>query len=416
MLLSTYGIEFVEGRRTGKYIPTCHRFVDKDVLTNENYLSAMANASDEQKESYTAAAQRISVLQKGIKAKLDSEEPYDVFISFKSTDSEARATEDSVIARNLYDALTKRGIKTFFSEVTLRDRIGDEYEPIIYRALYSCKFFILVATSEEYVNAPWVKNEWSRFEDRIVEEGLSGACTAVFRGINPYNLPRAFQNQGIDVEKHPFDYTILLAGSLENKLRGAANSAAQNNSSEADELRKRLAEMENMMRGFMNAAATASAAPTDDKKQDEAHDFDKICTVKDGVIVKCNDKTIRSLTIPNTVIGIATMAFSECEKLTDITIPNSLRAINDFAFSGCTSLATVIIPDSVTTVGAYAFSNCEGLESLTLSNSLAEIGECGFAGCGKLKSINIPASVLSIGKKAFSKCESVYKKEKLCKE
>ena len=243
MLLATYGIEFVEDKRLGKFIPTCHRFIDKDIFTNENYLAAIENASEAQRGSYIATAEQIANLQGGIKAKLDSEEPYDVFISYKAKDGDGIATEDSVIARRIYDELTKKGIKTFFSGVTLESRIGDEYEPIIYRALYSCKFFILVATKEEYINAPWVKNEWSRFEDRIAEEGLSGASAAVFKGISPYVFPRAFQTQGIDLEKHPWDYTILIADNIENKLRRSPSLA------EFEELRRRLAEMEKQNAG-----------------------------------------------------------------------------------------------------------------------------------------------------------------------
>ena len=238
MFLSTYGIEFVEDRRSGRFIPTCHRFVNREVLTNENYLAAMENAAPDQRASYKATAETVDRLQRGIKAKLDSEEPYDVFISFKANDENGIPTEDARIARNIYDALTKRGIRVFFSEVTLANRIGDEYEPIIYRALYSSRFFILVATREEYINSAWVKNEWTRFEDRIAEEALSGACAAVFRGISPYSLPRTFQNQGIDIEKHPYDYDILISDSVATKL------GFDDKSKENDELQEKLREQE----------------------------------------------------------------------------------------------------------------------------------------------------------------------------
>ena len=101
MLLATYGIEFVEDKRTGRYVPTCHRFVNKDIFKNENYLAAIENASEAQRGSYIATAEKIAKLQSGIKAKLDSEEPYDVFISYKAKDGDGIATEDSVIARNI---------------------------------------------------------------------------------------------------------------------------------------------------------------------------------------------------------------------------------------------------------------------------------------------------------------------------
>ena len=143
LAISTYGIEYVEDPRTKKRIPTCRRTVQKSILEDENYLKALENATEEQKEIYERKAGIIDRLQRNIKRRLEEEEDYDVFISFKSTDEDGNPTKERGVARRIYDELEKRGIKTFFSEVTLRDRIGEDYEPIIYKALYSCKFFIL---------------------------------------------------------------------------------------------------------------------------------------------------------------------------------------------------------------------------------------------------------------------------------
>ena len=214
LAVSTYGIVYTHDDKTGKMIPTCSRIVKESILDSAAYKTAIANAAEEQRPIYESEAKFIDKLQKKIKRAMQDEEDFDVFISFKARDEHGAVTEDAVIARNIYDELTRRGIKAFFSEVTLRDRIGEEFEPIIYRALYSCKFFILVSTREEYIEAPWVKNEWTRFRDRASEENLSGAATAVFKNIPAYSLPRAFQGQGIDLDKHPFDYSQLIADNL----------------------------------------------------------------------------------------------------------------------------------------------------------------------------------------------------------
>ncbi len=73
MLLSTYGIEYVQDRRTNRWIPTCHRFVDKDIFKNQNYIAAIANAAEGQRAVYAAEAGTIASLQSRIKAQLDSE-------------------------------------------------------------------------------------------------------------------------------------------------------------------------------------------------------------------------------------------------------------------------------------------------------------------------------------------------------
>lgn len=225
--LSTYGIVYAKDDKTGELVPTCSRIVKQSILEHEAYLCAIAECAPEQRSIYEAKAHAIDELQRRIKRAMASEQDFDVFISFKAKDENGVPTEDSVIARRIYDELKSRGVKTFFSEVTLADRLGDEFEPIIYRALYSCKFFILVSTKEDYLNAVWVKNEWTRFRDRAQEENLSGACSIVFKNMPLYALPRLFQSsQGVDLEKHPYDYALLIADSLVKRLGLSVERAA----------------------------------------------------------------------------------------------------------------------------------------------------------------------------------------------
>lgn len=237
LAISTYGIEYVEDPRTKKRIPTCRRTVQKSILEDENYLKALENATEEQKEIYERKAGIIDRLQRNIKRRLEEEEDYDVFISFKSTDEDGNPTKERGVARRIYDELEKRGIKTFFSEVTLRDRIGEDYEPIIYKALYSCKFFILVAASEENMNSAWVKNEWSRFRDRVFDENLTGAGCAVFEGISPSVLPAFLRGQGINLAKYPAGgYEIEIADALSAKF------GLTHKNDEAEEIRRQIEE------------------------------------------------------------------------------------------------------------------------------------------------------------------------------
>ena len=259
LAISTYGIEYVEDPRTKKRVPTCRRTVKKSILEDENYLKALENATKEQKEVYERRAAVIDRLQKNIKRRLEDEEDFDVFISFKSTDEEGKPTKERGIARRIYDELTKRKIKTFFSEVTLRDRIGEDFEPIIFKALYSCKFFILVATSEENMNSAWVKNEWSRFRDRVFDENLSGAGCAVFEGIKPSALPPFLRGQGINLAKYPAGgYEIEIADALSLKF------GLTKKNDEAEEIRRQIEEQKRVQKALeekLKAVSSSSAAP-----------------------------------------------------------------------------------------------------------------------------------------------------------
>jgi hypothetical protein len=94
-------------------------------------------------------------------------------------------------------------------------------------------------------------------------------------------------------------------------------------------------------------------------------------------------------------------AFSFNKSLTSVTIPNSVIRIEQQAFDGCTSLTSIIIPDSVTSIKNWAFQDCTSLTSVTIPNSVTSIGEGAFENCQSLTSITIPDSVTSIGGSAF---------------
>ena len=118
-------------------------------------------------------------------------------------------------------------------------------------------------------------------------------------------------------------------------------------------------------------------------------------------------RTLISITIPNSVTSIGRGAFYNCSELTNVTIPNSVTSIEDNVFSGCRSLTSVTIPNSVISIGSYAFYNCSKLTNVTIPNSVTSIGGSAFYNCSKLTSITIPNSVTSIGDRAFSGCSKL---------
>ncbi len=260
LVISLYGIDFVKDPRTNRYTPTCHRAVRESILENEDYLKAIECASEVQRAEYIKEATEIDRLQKEILKLSDAEEDYDVFISFKSTDEMGRITRDAQIARIIYDELTKRGIKTFFSDVTLEGKLFSAFEPIIFRALFSCKFFILVGTKEEFINAPWVKNEWSRFEERMETERLSGVACAVFDGAEVRNLPPFARTQGIDLRRYAAGgYEIHVADAVEKKLGRKKRSKEEEEILKQIEAQKQAQrELEERLKGLQQGGAEST--------------------------------------------------------------------------------------------------------------------------------------------------------------
>ena len=153
-VLARYGIEYVEDPRTGERIPTCNRVSNESILTDSDYLATLDNSKDEYTRSlYTKEAERIDKIQKGILAIAKLEEPFDVFICYKESTGGGSRTEDSVLAQDIYDKLTKEGLRVFFSRITLEDKIGQQYESYIFAALNSASVMLVVATNADNVNS-----------------------------------------------------------------------------------------------------------------------------------------------------------------------------------------------------------------------------------------------------------------------
>lgn len=209
LVLCRYGIEYVEDPATGKRIPTVNRAQFTSVFDDDNYKSALRCADAAQKEIYQAEAKAINEIQKGILAISQKEEPFDVFICYKETDSRGARTPDSVLANDLYHQLTQEGFKVFFSRITLEDKLGSAYEPYIFAALNSAKVMVVLGTRPEYFNAVWVKNEWSRYL-ALIKNGAKKMLIPAYKDMDPYDLPEEFSHlQAQDMGKLGFMQDLI---------------------------------------------------------------------------------------------------------------------------------------------------------------------------------------------------------------
>jgi len=198
VVLSKYGIEYVEDPRTHDRIPTCHRVQNNPILSDLDYKAALKSSTDEYTLSlYEQEAKKIAEIQKSILAISSKEEPYDVFICYKETGATGQRTVDSTLAQDIYYQLDKEGLRVFFSRITLEDKLGVEYEPYIFAALNSAKVMLVVGTKSENFNAVWVKNEWSRFA-ALAKENRDKIIIPCYRDMDAYDLPEElsmFQSQ-----------------------------------------------------------------------------------------------------------------------------------------------------------------------------------------------------------------------------
>ena len=191
LVLCKYGIEYVDDPITAKKVPTCHRSSFDSVMDDADFEMVMENADGISRKVYREEAKQIEEIRRGIIEVSGKEEPYDIFICYKETDENGERTLDSVLAQDVYEALTDKGYRVFFSRITLEDKLGVEYEPYIFAALNSAKVMLVFGTNYDYYNAVWVKNEWSRYLKLMVNDKTKNLIPC-YKDIDAYDIPKEF--------------------------------------------------------------------------------------------------------------------------------------------------------------------------------------------------------------------------------
>lgn len=212
--LASNGIVYVNDYSENKKVPTCNNITEQSFLENSDVKQAIGFAPKDIAETYRKIAEYIEKVRVEWLQKASKEPPYDIFICFKDSDREhgLNRTQDSVDVQDLYTALVDKGYKVFFSRVTLRDKVAEQYEPYIYGALKTAKVMIVFGEKAEYFNAVWVKNEWTRYKARLEKgEKHKNSLIAVYKNMDVYDIPMALTGgrQAIDYGI-PSNFEVLI--------------------------------------------------------------------------------------------------------------------------------------------------------------------------------------------------------------
>lgn len=121
------------------------------------------------------------------------ENGFEVFISFKNTDKNGMRTQDSVMAEELYYALKEKGIRGFYSNISISGRGEHRFGKMIREAIEQCSIFVAVGTSIENFESEWVEYERESFHDEMMNGNKARARSAMFsyitRNVSTNKLP-----------------------------------------------------------------------------------------------------------------------------------------------------------------------------------------------------------------------------------
>ena len=92
--------------------------------------------------------------------------------------------------------------------------------------------------------------------------------------------------------------------------------------------------------------------------------------------------------------------------MNSLTLPESLEEIGAEAFNGW-EMTSLVIPNKVVKIGKLAFSNCTDIEKLVLGNSVSYVGYDAFSANYKLKEIDLLSEDFHSFSNAFVHCNSV---------
>ena len=424
IILCRYGLVYVEDPKTKRRLPTITRIQNTSLLADEDYKAALKYADSEQKKLYEEEAREIERIRERFLTISREEKPYDVFICYKDKDEKGHATEDSVIAMEIYNRLHREGLNVFFAHITLDDKLGHEYEPYIFAALNSAKVMIVLGTRPEYFTAPWLKNEWSRFIS-LIKAGEKKTLISAFKNMDGGDLPDELKLQAQDMTKMGFLENLVYVTNREIERNGGMKKEAPpahefrtvgeqyqqtaNHYTPQPPVKKKkkggivavlvalllvgaigigaLSAMRDGIGGTdpapdqnqehndsgnpdvtddYNDSATSDGYGDPGNSDDHSNSDDPGNSETPGVgsILTYDDISYEIMENGVKVIGYRGTA-------THLEIPSNIEdyevlAINSEAFKNCTILRTVTVPSGVKTIEAGAFSGCTSLTELVI--------------------------------------------------
>lgn len=222
LCLCKYGIEYVVDPETQNRVPTCHRTSFEKIQDIPEFRKVLEYSDVNLRNVYIQLAEVIDGIQQGILAIAVNEKPFDVFICYKETDETGNRSADALLAEKLYSELTRQNIKVFFAPVTLKGKLGTEFEPYIYSAINSAQIMVCVGTSAEHFDSVWVRNEWSRFIE-LMKKDKSKILIPCYSDMTVSRLPiefRGFQAQDL-TENNAFENVVKNVQDIMTASEGA---------------------------------------------------------------------------------------------------------------------------------------------------------------------------------------------------
>lgn len=105
---------------------------------------------------------------------------YDVFLSFSS--------DDEGVAKPMWEELSHSGLRVFWSEAALKQKLGESWPDTIQSSLERSRHLLLIATHSS-MSSKWVTFEWQAFFNNYYKPGHRRLITALIGDYTVSRLP-----------------------------------------------------------------------------------------------------------------------------------------------------------------------------------------------------------------------------------
>ncbi len=141
-------------------------------------------------------------------------------------------------------------------------------------------------------------------------------------------------------------------------------------------------------------------------------------TVKSvGDYAFCNTKSLKSITLSDSITKIGMRAFANCDSLQSIYIPKNVVMVGSYAFEASHALQTIDVAAENTTYSSISDCLCNkegtmlilapgGRDSIVVAEGITAIDHYAFAYCN-LQHVELPLSLQTIDHYAFSYCNAL---------
>ncbi len=179
MALAGNKVRYIKDVKNNCLQPICYDATNISFANDAHYKKALALAFAEQKGEYERRAKEIDYIRNEFYKLKQSGKEYDCFICVKVSGDGGHKTIDSERANDIYYHLKDKGYRPFYSEREIQNETGADYEARILYALFSSPCMLVVCSDENYLQTPWVKNEYMRFISLINDEQKEANSIAI---------------------------------------------------------------------------------------------------------------------------------------------------------------------------------------------------------------------------------------------